>query len=81
MAINLLHAMQCVEAIRNYAATHDGRLPEKLSDISDLELPMDVMNDKAFGYSRNDTGALLQSQKPEGGDDVDIVRYQIFLKK
>jgi hypothetical protein len=78
---NNLNAMQCVEAIRNYAATHDGRLPEKLSDISDLELPIDVMNDKAFVYSRNDTGALLQSQMPEGGDEVDIVRYQIVLKK
>jgi hypothetical protein len=78
---NNLNAMQCVEAIRNYAATQDGRLPEKLSDISDLKLPMDVMNDKAFGYSRNDIGAMLRSEMPEGGDEVDIVRYQIILKK
>jgi hypothetical protein len=78
---NNLNAMQCVEAIRNYAATHDGCLPEKLSDISDIELPMDVMNDKAFGYCRNAVGALLQSEMPEGGDEVDIVRYQIVLKK
>ncbi len=78
---NNLNAMQCVEAIRNYAATHNGRLPEKLSDISDLELPTDVMNDKAFGYNRNATGAVLQSQMPEGGDVVDTVRYQIVLKK
>ena len=78
---NNLNAMQCVEAIRNYAATHEGRLPEKLSDISDLELPKDVMNDKAFGYRRTATGALLQSEMPEGGDEVDIVRYQVVLKK
>ena len=78
---NNLNAIQCVEAIRNYAATHDGRLPEKLSDISDLKLPMDVMNDKAFGYNRTATGAVLQSEMPEGGDDVDVVRYQIVLKK
>ncbi len=78
---NNLNAMQCVEAIRSYAATHNGQLPEKLSDISDLELPMDVMNDKAFGYNRTATGAVLQSQIPEGGDVVDIVRYQIVLKK
>ncbi|MHC4725878.1 MAG: hypothetical protein ACYS17_01495 [Planctomycetota bacterium] len=78
---NNLNAMQCVEAIRNYAATHEGRLPEKLSDIKDLELPIDVMNDKAFGYRRNATGAILQSEMPEGGDERDIVRYQIILKK
>ena len=78
---NNLNAIQCVEAIRSYAATHDGRLPEKLSDISDLELPIDVMNNKAFGYRRNDIGALLQSQMPKGGDEVDIVRYQIIMKK
>jgi hypothetical protein len=78
---NNLNAMQCVEAIRSYAATHDGRLPEKLSDISDLELPMDVMNDKAFRYNRTATGAVLQSEKPEGGDERDIVRYKVVLKK
>ncbi len=78
---NNLNALQCVEAIRNYTATHEGLLPEKLSDISDLELPMDVMNDKAFGYNRTATGALLQSEMPEGGDEVDMVRYQIILKK
>ena len=78
---NNLNAIQCVEAIRNYAATHEGRLPEKLSDISDLELPMDVMSDKAFGYKRTSTGAVLQSEMLEGGDEVDIVCYQIILKK
>jgi len=78
---NNLNALQCVEAIRNYAATHDGRLPEKLSDISNLKLPKDVMNDKAFGYNCTATGAVLQSEMPEEGDEVDIVRYQIILKK
>ena len=78
---NNLNALQCVETIRSYAATHDGRLPEKLSDISDLKLPIDVMNDKAFGYRRTATGAILQSEMPEGGDEADIVRYQVVLKK
>jgi len=78
---NNLNALQCVEAMRNYAATHDGRLPEKLSDISDLELAKDVMNDKAFGYRRTEAGAVLQSAMPKGGDAVDVVRYQVILKK
>ena len=71
------------EKIKRLAqGTDDAAQFRKLaSHISDLELPMDVMNDKVFEYSRNDTGALLQSQMPEGGDEVDIVRYQIILKK
>ena len=78
---NNLNALQCVEAIRHYAAMHDSRLPEKLSDITDLELPKDVFNDKPFEYRRTDKGAVLQSQMPEGGDAVDVVRYEIILKK
>jgi len=77
---NNLNASQCVEALRNYAATHDGRLPEKLSDISDIELPTDIMCGKAFKYQRTATGALLESEMPKGGDAVDTVRYEIVLK-
>ena len=78
---NNLNGSQCVEAIRDYAATHNGRLPEKLGDIRDLELPKDIMCGKAFKYQRTATGALLESEMPKGGDAVDTVRYQIVLKK
>lgn len=78
---NNLNALQCVEAIRDYAATHAGRLPEKLSDISDLELPKDVMGDKAFEYRRTAAGAVVTSTMPEGGDTADIVRYEVVVKK
>jgi hypothetical protein len=77
-----LNALQCVEAIRDYAATHDGQLPEKLTDIDTLKLPLDLMNDKPFEYQRTPTGAVLQNELPEGGDqDADIVRYQVVVKK
>jgi hypothetical protein len=76
---NNLDVLQCVEAIRHYAATHDGRLPEKLSDITDLELPKDVFTDKPFEYRRTDKGAVVNSSMPEGGDAVDITRYEIII--
>lgn len=76
-----LNALQCAEAIRSYAATHDGGLPEKLTDIGTLELPMDLMNDQAFGYQPTSTGAVLQTEVPAGGDAGDIVRYRIVVKK
>jgi len=76
-----LNALQCVEAIRHYAATHDGRLPETLADMSDIKLPIDLMNERAFGYQRTATGAVLQADVPKGGQEHDIIRYQVILKK
>ena len=32
------------EAIRLYAAAHDGQLPEKLSDITDVPVPLDPVH-------------------------------------
>ena len=78
---NNLNVIQCVEAIRHYAATQDGRLPEKLSDITDLELPKDIFTDKPYEYRRTDKGAVVQSAIPEGGETADITRYEIILKK
>ena len=78
---NNLNVVQCVEAIRHYAATHDGQLPEKLSDITDLELPKDVFTGKPFEYRRTDKGAVVQSLMPEGGDAVDMTRYEVVVKK
>jgi len=79
--VNNLNVIQCVEAIRHYAAIHDGRLPEKLSDITDLELPKDVFNDKPIEYRRTARGAVVQSAMPAGGHAVDMTRYEVILRK
>jgi hypothetical protein len=78
---NNLNGVQCVEAIRHFAATHDGQLPQALDDIKDLEIPKDLMSSKAFAYCRSATGATLQSAIPEGGNERDAVHYEIVLKK
>jgi len=78
---NNLNGLQCVEAIRHYAATHDGQLPENLSYISRMEMPKDVMSGKAFEYRRTSAGAVLKSVMPEGGGPKDMVNYVIVLKK
>ena len=78
---NILNGLQCVEAIRHYAATHDGQLPENLSDISQIEVPKDVVSGKAFEYRRMSSGATLQSAIPKGGKERDAVHYEIVLKK
>ncbi|HUT46022.1 MAG TPA: hypothetical protein VMX36_07030 [Sedimentisphaerales bacterium] len=76
-----LNALQSLEAIRHYAATHNGQLPEKLSDISQMEVPKDVMSDKPFEYRRTATGAMLQSTVPKNGEERDAIQYEIVLKK
>jgi hypothetical protein len=78
---NNLNGLQCVEALRHYAATHAGQLPQALDDIKDLEIPKDLMSSKAFEYHRTATGATLRSAIPEGGTERDTVHYEIVLKK
>jgi len=78
---NNLNGLQCMEAIRHYATAHDGQLPENLSDISQTEVPKDVMSGKAFEYNRTSEGAVLKSAMPQGGGPEDTVHYVIVLKK
>ena len=79
--VNNLNGLQCVEAIRHYAAIHDGQLPQTLGDIKDIEVPKDLISGKAFEYRRTAAGATLQSAIPEGGNERDAVHYEIVLKK
>lgn len=78
---NNLNGLQCVEAIRHYAAKHDGNLPENLSDISQIEVPKDLMSGKAFEYRRTSAGAMLKSAMPQDGGPKDMIHYVIVLKK
>lgn len=80
-ADNTLNGLQCVEAIRHFAATHNGQLPEKLSDISQMDVPKDVVSGKEFEYRRTSQGAVLKSAMPEGGGPKDVVHYVIVLSK
>jgi hypothetical protein len=41
--------LRCIEALRMYAAEHDGKLPAKLDDIC-LPLPVDPVSGKPFSY-------------------------------
>ena len=78
---NNLNGLQCVEAIRHYAAMHEGQLPEKLSDITDVEVPNDLMSGKPFQYRRTAEGVELQSAVSEGGDPGDLIHYAIVIRK
>jgi hypothetical protein len=53
-------ALRIIEALRLYAAGHDGQLPEKLSDITEVPVPLDPGTGKPFEYQREkDTATLI----------------------
>src|SRR5262249_9610886 len=58
-------ALRCVEAIRLYLATHDGKLPASLKDITEVPIPVDPMTDLPFEYEvKGDTARLTAPAWP-----------------
>jgi hypothetical protein len=66
-----------VEALRLYAAGHDGKLPAKLSDIP-LPLPDDPFSGKPFAYAIEGADAHLRGEDPRGQSPV---HYALTLLK
>jgi hypothetical protein len=71
-----------VEALRLYAAEHDGQLPEKLSDI-EVPLPVDPFTGKPFLYQVEEGTAHLRGSPPHGEEENPAynVHYEITLRK
>ncbi len=60
--------LRIFEALRLYAAAHDGRLPERLSDITEVPIPMNPSDGKPFSYERQGNKAILFAEKYPRGD-------------
>jgi hypothetical protein len=73
-------AMQCVEAVRLYAATHDGRLPPALSAIKDVPIPRDPMTGGAFDYELLGDRATLCAEIMPGDYAPVVPRYELRLR-
>jgi hypothetical protein len=74
-------SLQCVEALRHYAATHNGQLPAKLADISDVHLPNDPATGNPFTYRIEGSKVVLETSPPKGGRPWDGVRYEITVAR
>jgi tetratricopeptide (TPR) repeat protein len=74
-------ALQCIEALRLYADTHDGKLPQLLSDATDIKIPVDPVKKKPFSYKSTGSEAILELEATGGSDGRDAVRYELKLKK
>jgi hypothetical protein len=76
-------ALRCIEAIRIYAAAHDGKLPATLDSITEVPIPIDPMTGKAFTYRVTDEQATLiapppQGEKPYPGNSL---HYELTLRR
>ena len=58
--------LRVFEALRLYAASHDGQWPDRLSDITEVPIPLNPFDGKPFVYQRHGNKAFLTSVKGPG---------------
>jgi hypothetical protein len=56
-------ALRTIEALRIYADSHEGNLPEQLADITDLPIPDDPVTGQPFAYTLDGERAYLHGPK------------------
>jgi len=71
-----------IEALRLYAAEHQGHWPDSLDDIRDLPLPVDPLTGTAFSYRRQNDMAILEALPPPGmpSTETNWIRYELTLR-
>jgi len=73
-------ALQCIEVLRIYAGSHDGKFPQMLSDVTGVKIPVDPVTQKPFSYKSTGSEAVLELEGTEGSEGRDAVRYELKLK-
>ncbi len=74
-------ALRCIEALRLYAANHDGKFPKELSSITEVPVPNDPVMQKQFIYRCTGSNAVLEAPAPKGATERDAIRYELNLKE
>jgi hypothetical protein len=76
-------ALRCVEAVRIYAAAHNGKPPAKLDDIKEVPIPSDPFTGKPFIYKTEDNKGIIEGPAPDGEKRwiENYIRYEVTLKK
>jgi hypothetical protein len=73
-------ALQCVESIRLYAASHDGKFPPNLDSLTDSPVPIDPATGKPFEYALDGETATLSAPLPQGSPEHPAYRVRYVLK-
>jgi hypothetical protein len=71
-----------VEALRLYAASHNGQVPSRLYDMT-VPLPADPVTGKPFAYSAAGATAQIHGRAPRGGtkDSPFLVHFEVTVVK
>jgi hypothetical protein len=75
--------LRCLEALRLYAAAHDGKLPDRLADVKEVLIPQDPVTGKPFDYTVKGNQATLYAPPPAGeqANQGNAVKYEITLAR
>jgi hypothetical protein len=74
-------ALQTVEALRNYAADHNGALPGRLEELSETPASDDPSTGKPFVYRVKANQVTLESPAPPGERPSDAMRVEVNFVK
>ncbi len=66
-------ALRVIEAIRQHSASHGGKLPESLEEITEVPVPEDPATGEPFIYRAADDAALLHGPRAEPAAPVAVV--------
>lgn len=72
--------LQCVESIRMYAASHDGKFPPDLDALTESPVPIDPATGKPFIYKVDGDSATLTAPIPQGAPDHPSYHIRYVLK-
>jgi hypothetical protein len=75
--------LRTIEAIRFYAATHDGNLPPSLSAVTEVPLPLDPVTGKSFTYQLDGDVARMRAPPPfrQQPSISNTVLYELRIRK
>lgn len=75
--------LRTIEAIRFYAAIHDGKLPPDLAAVQEMPIPRDPMTGQEFVYQVNAATATLRAPPPgnERPNAGDTVVYELQIRQ
>jgi hypothetical protein len=77
-----LAMLRTIEALRNYGALHDGKLPPRLEDARGLPIPRDPMTGRSFIYRHNNETAMLATPPPQREREAEAQdRFEIRFAK
>ena len=59
-----IEALRIIEAVRDYLAAHDGKLPATLEEIDKVSIPFDPITDQPFEWKVEGATAVLKAPPP-----------------